>query len=260
MILDVVVNHTADVDPLPAAATYSTRRTATAAARTFNPAALRRRHDVPVPEARRTMPRVAVRLPAAERNAKKPAWLNDPPNYHNRGDIDFNSCSQTCFEQGDFFGLDDLFTEQPAVVNGLATVYAGLDRALQARRLPDRHRAPRRTRRSSASGCRRSCAAARAAGVPDFQLFGEVVRSTTRSSCPTFVRDRGLPNVLDFPFQDAAAGFAAGSASARGSCTRLDDDDYFRRRAAIAPTPPTFLGNHDMGRAAYQIRSRRGGG
>ena len=29
-----------------------------------------------------------------------------------------------CYEQGDVFGLDDLFTEKPAVVNGLAQIYS----------------------------------------------------------------------------------------------------------------------------------------
>ncbi len=62
--------------------------------------------------------------------------------------------------------------------------------------------------------------------------------------------------MLDFPFQDAAAGFAAGSTSARALGQRLDDDDYFRLPNGVLPTPATFLGNHDMGRAAYQIQSR----
>ena len=65
-----------------------------------------------------------VRGAAATGTLKKPAWLNDPLNYHDRGNIDFGSCSQQCFEQGDFFGLDDLFTEKPNVVNGLAQIYA----------------------------------------------------------------------------------------------------------------------------------------
>ncbi len=49
--------------------------------------------------------------------------MNDVTNYHDRGDIDFSSCSDVCYEQGDFFGLDDLFTEKPSVMNGLATVF-----------------------------------------------------------------------------------------------------------------------------------------
>ena len=59
-----------------------------------------------------------------DRQLKKPAWLNDPLNYHDRGNIDFGSCSAQCFEQGDFFGLDDLFTEKPNVMKGLAQIYA----------------------------------------------------------------------------------------------------------------------------------------
>ena len=61
---------------------------------------------------------------AGDRHLKKPDWLNDPLNYHDRGNIDFGSCSQACFEQGDFFGLDDLFTEKPNVLNGLAQIYS----------------------------------------------------------------------------------------------------------------------------------------
>jgi hypothetical protein len=74
----------------------------------------------------------------------------------------------------------------------------------------------------------------------------------------TFVRDRGLPVALDFPFQDAAAGFVAGQTNARALRDRLDDDDYYRTASGLAPTPPTFLGNHDMGRAAFQIEQHGG--
>src|SRR4029078_10014553 len=69
------------------------------------------------------MPRVPFVL-KADKYLKKPAWLNDPLNYHDRGDIDFGSCSQQCFEQGDFFGLDDLFTEKPSVRIGLGKIFA----------------------------------------------------------------------------------------------------------------------------------------
>jgi hypothetical protein len=65
-----------------------------------------------------------------------------------------------------------------------------------------------------------------------------------------------LPTVLDFPFQDAATGFAAGTSTAEAVTNRLADDDYFRTASGLAPTPPTFLGNHDMGRAAFQVQQR----
>ena len=74
----------------------------------------------------------------------------------------------------------------------------------------------------------RIMAAARAAGVPDFQLFGEVFISSAIDLVP-FVRDRELPNLLDFPLQEALAGFAGGDAGARG------DRDAARRRRLLPP-------------------------
>jgi glycosidase len=201
------------------------------------------------------MPRPPFVFPA-ERNAKKPAWLNDVRRYHNRGDVDFGSCSELCFEQGDFFGLDDLFTEQPAVARGLADVHAEWIRTYRV----DGFRLD--TARHVNPGffkvwVPRIRAAARAAGVRDFELFGEVFLSSAPDVAP-FVRDRGLPNVLDFPLQDAAVAWASGQAGARGLAARLEDDDYFLGANGLAHTPPTFLGNHDMGRGAGLIRSRSG--
>ncbi len=249
--LDVVVNHTADVVLLSGSG-YSDVPYRDCRGRKFNPARYATGKTFPCLKVS-NMPRPPFVL-AADRNAKKPAWLNDPLRYHNRGDIDFSGCSELCYEQGDFFGLDDLFTEQPAVVNGLAKVYGDWI----ARYKVDGFRVDTAKHVNGAFfrvWAPKILAAAKAAGVPDFQLFGEV----TLNSAPDlsdFVRNRGLPNVLDFPFQDAAAGFAAGSTSARALGQRLDEDDYFRRPDGVLPIPPTFLGNHDMGRAAYQIRSR----
>ena len=67
VILDVVVNHTADVIRLPS---YQ-----------YGP------------------PKTPF-VPPEERNVKSPAWLNDTSNYHNRGNIDFNSCPPACLRAG----------------------------------------------------------------------------------------------------------------------------------------------------------------
>jgi glycosidase len=177
--------------------------------------------------------------------------MNDPTNYHDRGDIDFSSCSQVCYEQGDFFGLDDLFTEKPVVWQGLAQVYGEWITKYKL----DGFRVDT-ARHVNAAFFRlwtpRILAAARSAGIADFPVFGEIF-STDDQYVSSFVRDRGLPNALDFPLQDAAAGFAAGTTNARAIRDRLNDDDYFRTPNGVAPTPPTFLGNHDMGRAANQL-------
>ena len=101
-------------------------------------------------------------------------------------------------------------------------------------------------------------AAAKAAGVQDFQIFGEVFIADAIAQS-AYVRDRGLPSVLDFPLQSAATGYASGTSSALAILHRLQDDDYYRLPDGADPAPPTFLGNHDMGRAAQQI-SQQGGG
>jgi glycosidase len=256
--LDVVVNHTADVILLAGGTSF------------------RGPDEVPFRDCRgkpfaageyaggssfpclspRYQPRQAFLTPQ-NRAAKRPAWLNQVVRYHNRGDIDFGSCSSLCFEQGDFFGLDDVFTEQPFVVNGLAQVYGEWIRRyrLDGFRVDTAKHVDRAFFRSWVPKIR---AAARAAGVRDFEIFGEVTL-TDASELATFARARSLPNVVDFPLQDALMRFAGGSAGARGISTRLGDDDYFRRPNGVAPTPATFLGNHDMGRAALKIKEQGGG-
>jgi glycosidase len=257
VILDVVINHTADVISLtggsagyvgPEQVPYRDCR-----GKVLRPLSFLRK---PFPcTSARFMPRVPVLL-GADRAAKKPDWLNDPTRYHDRGDIDFSSCNTTCLEQGDFFGLDDLFTERRDVVRGLAEVYADwieryridgiridtarhVNAAFFPRWLPSIR------------------AAARRSGVKDFTVFGEVFDSDTLALYP-FVRDRGLPTLLDFPLQDQLVGFASGERGSRGIASVLADDDYFRSANGVEYTPPTFLGNHDMGRVGLLLRQRSG--
>jgi len=254
--LDVVVNHTGDTISLsttgfvpPSQVPYRDCH-----GKKFNPARYVTR-KFPCQNAKH-MPNNPYVLPPL-RHVKSPAWLNDVTNYHDRGNIDFSSCSAECLEQGDFFGLDDLFTEKPVVMNGLAQIYGNWITKYHV----DGFRVDT-ARHVNAAFFRlwvpKILASARSAGITDFPIFGEVF-STDDLYVSQFVRDRGLPFALDFPFQDAAAGFASGSTNAGALRDRLDDDDYFRTPNGIEPTPPTFLGNHDMGRAAFQIEQKGGG-
>jgi len=257
VILDVVVNHTGDVISLtggsggyigPEQVPYRDCR-----GKPFVPGRFLDR-SFPCLSAR-FMPRVPV-LVGDDRTAKKPAWLNDPTRYHDRGDIDFSSCNTACLEQGDFFGLDDLFTERPDVVRGLADVYASwIERyRIDGIRIDT-------ARHVNAGFFRRWLprirAAARRAGIADFMVFGEVFNADTLELYP-FVRDRGLPALLDFPLQDQLVGYASGERGARGVASVLGDDDYFQRADGAAYLPPTFLGNHDMGRVGLLLRQRSG--
>ena len=156
-----------------------------------------------------------------------------------------------CQEYGDFSGLDDLFTEQPDVMTGLAQIYGDWIRRYRIdgfRVDTARHVNPEFFR----LWVPRVLAAAREAGVGDFEIFGEAfVRDAVALS--TYVRERGLPNVLDFPLQDPVVRFAAGVAGSRGIASRFADDDYYALPNGVVHTPPTFLGNHDVGRAALNI-------
>ena len=250
VILDALVNHTADVIDLAPRAYASPAELPyrDCSGSPFDPTAYVFTESFPC-LAPATMPRLPIVTPQ-ERDVKRPAWLNDVTNYHDRGNIS-GSCDQECQEHGDFFGLDDLFTEQPDVMNGLADVYADWIRRYQIdgfRIDTARHVNPEFFR----LWLPKIQAAAAAAGVRDFEIFGEAFIRDSVQLAP-FVRDRGLPNVLDFPLQEPATRFAAGAAGAAGIATRLADDDYFALPSGVAHTPPTFLGNHDIGRSALNI-------
>ena len=255
VILDVVVNHTGDVVELSGGSTYSAAPDRNCHGKVFNPAKFVGTNTFPCQSAR-SMPHIPLVLPSLA-HAKKPDWLNDPLNYHDRGDIDFSSCNEACYENGDFYGLDDLFTEKPVVEKGLAQIYAGWVTTYKL----DGFRVD--TARHVNAGffklwVPQILAAAKSAGVNDFQIFGEVpITDTVEQSA--YVRDRGLPSVLDFPFQSSVTGYASGGSSAVAVLHRMQDDDYYRLPDGSDPTPPTFLGNHDMGRAAYEIALAGGG-
>jgi glycosidase len=253
--LDVVVNHTADVVQLANGSTYSDIRYRNCQGRFFDPAKYVTSKHFPCLSAR-YMPNVPFVL-KGDRHKRSPAWLNDPLNYHDRGNIDFGSCSQTCFEQGDFYGLDDLFTEKPNVLNGLAQIYSSWITRFKV----DGFRVDT-AKHVNAAFFRlwvpKIRAAAKSIGVSDFPIFGEVTLNDS-VDLSDFVRTRGVPQLLDFPYQQVASAYAAGAAGAKGVAHRLEDDDYFHTANGIDPAFPTFLGNHDMGRAAQQILSQAPG-
>ncbi len=252
--LDVVTNHTADVVALTGGTSYSDLPYKDCRGRRFDPARYAGGTTFPCLSLR-SFPRMPILRPA-DKVAKKPAWLNDVRRYHNRGDIDWSSCDQRCSEQGDFFGLDDLFTEQPVVARGLADIYAGWIRRFKV----DGFRvdtARHVDRAFFKVWVPRIKAAARAAGVADFQIFGEAF-ITDSLELSAYMRYRALPNVIDFPLWDAAVRYVSGAAGARAVSFRFEDDDYFNLPNGIAFTPTTFLGNHDVGRPARLIQNQFG--
>ena len=74
-----------------------------------------------VPRGRPPRSRTCRPCRQVRRPAKNPAWLNDPLLYHNRGNTSFTGENSL---YGDFFGLDDLWTERREVVDGMVDVYS----------------------------------------------------------------------------------------------------------------------------------------
>lgn len=179
----------------------------------------------------------------ADAKVKVPAWLNDPTMYHNRGDSTFAGENS---EYGDFFGLDDLWTERPEVVRGLTKVYSDwvASTGVDGFRLDTVKHANLDFWPQFSQGVER--AAARA-GKKDFFMFGEVY-SADPEITSTYVRRGGLPATLDFAFQEAARGYTAGDGSAKALADVYARDDLYRARDTDARRLTTFLGNHDMGR------------
>ena len=256
VIQDIVVNHTGDVVQLPEPTTYVGGSYRDCHGKKFDPAKYVGTNHFPCLSAK-YMPQKPFFYSTADSKAKNPAWLNNPLNYHDRGDINFSSCSEQCNEQGDFVGLDDLFTEKPNVEQGLAKIYASWITRFHV----DGFRVdtvPYVNPGFFKLWVPQIMKAAKAAGEPNFQIFGEVYNSDPTQQM-TYVRDRGMPNVLDFPFQSAATRYVAGETTALAVSDRLQEDDYVRMPNGSDPEPPTFLGNHDMGRAAFQILSENPG-
>ncbi|MET3806137.1 glycosidase [Nakamurella sp. UYEF19] len=178
----------------------------------------------------------------ADKTVKVPAWLNDPTYYHNRGNAAFDGTEGDVY--GDFVGLDDLFTEQPAVRDGLIDIYKfWAEFGIDGFRIDTVKHVNIEFWQKFSPQIR---AAAASAGKPKFFMFGEVYDADP-AKMSRFTTEGGLQSTLDFGFQARATGFGQGRPT-----TELRDlytgDDYYTDADSNAHELPTFLGNHDMGR------------
>ncbi|MER5617755.1 pullulanase-type alpha-1,6-glucosidase [Streptomyces sp. NPDC002215] len=181
--------------------------------------------------------------PRSARNDKVPAWLNDPEMYHNRGDSTFAGESA---EYGDFSGLDDLWTERPEVVTGMAKIYEKWvrDFDIDGFRIDTVKHVDLDFWTQWATALDTYAAKH---GREDFFMFGEVYSADTAVTSPYVTRGR-LDATLDFPFQEAARQYASQGAPASKLAAVFGDDYRYTTDKANAYEQVTFLGNHDMGR------------
>jgi glycosidase len=185
---------------------------------------------------------------------KVPAWLNDVTAYHNRGNTTFVGENS---QYGDFFGLDDLFTEQPRVVDGMVDIYKTWIRDFRI----DGFRIDTMKHVNDEFWQKFAPAIldyAHSQGKREFFLFGEVF-DTSRSYTSHFTTHDRVQAVLDFPFQAAAQGFAASSAATDNLRDFFAADDWYTDADSNAYQLPTFLGNHDMGRIGMFVRNANPG-
>ncbi len=192
-----------------------------------------------------------VRIPPAERNIKVPAWLNDPIYYHNRGNSTFRGESST---MGDFSSLDDVFTENPRVVRGMIDIYgAWIDKyGVDGFRIDTaQHVNPEFWQQFVPAMLKR----ARARGIPNFHIFGEVSTSDM-DPAHTAVNTRldKLPSVLDFAFTRAVVDVVSGVAGTDELSKLFRADPLYEGGEQGALQLPTFIGNHDAGRFPMLMR------
>jgi glycosidase len=185
-----------------------------------------------------------------EKHVKKPDWLNDPIYYHNRGDSTFKGESSL---MGDFFGLDDLFTENPRVIRGFIDIYGRWidDYGIDGFRIDtEQHVNSQFWRQFVPAMLKR----ARARGIPHFHIFGEVFTSEMDPAhTAANTRADGLPAVMDYPFERAVID-VVGGAGTDELAKLFRADAIYEGGPKAALGLPTFVGNFDAGRLAYFTR------
>lgn len=251
--LDVVVNHTGDVISYKEGESYialEQRPYRTADGKKFDAVKLANTNQFPtldqlvIPT---SFPKQVVVNPDIRKN---PDWLNDPRNYHNRGNSGGSGESSL---YGDFYGLDDLFTESPAVLDGWVKVFekwikeVGVD----GFRVDTFRHVNQEFWRQFLPKMRDIAATS---GKSYFPMWGEIYDADP-GRISDWVKRSELEEVLDFPIQGAITGYILDE-EATQLATAFDNDDLYTTMNSSASNNGTFLGNHDMGRIGGFISNR----
>ena len=247
VILDIVVNHTANVIHYLQGGSYvglADQPYKTIAGSTFDAVKVAGSSAFPTLDqlsASTSFPKTPVIAPQLA-NIKSPPWLNDPLNYHNRGDV---GSSDESMQFGDFFGLDDLFTESPAVVKGWVDVFSNwiTDTGIDGFRIDSSRHINKEFWNVFLPAMRQ---AAFTQGKGSFPMWGEIYDANPHNTS-YWVKNASFNEVLDFPIQAAMVGYVNNfDTSILGAY--FNTDDLYTTATTNSNGLGTFLGNHDMGR------------
>ncbi|PZF83416.1 pullulanase-type alpha-1,6-glucosidase [Jiangella anatolica] len=252
VFFDIITNHTADVvDYEEGTYTYVPKSDVPyvdAAGNPFDDSEFAAGDTFPELDPATSFPYTPFFRTPEDATVKVPAWLNDPTLYHNRGNAAFDGSEGDLY--GDFVGLDDLFTEQPAVRDGMIDIYrywAGF--GVDGFRIDTVKHVNMEFWQKFAPEV---LDAAHESGADDFFMFGEVFDANP-AAMSRYTTEGGLQATIDFGFQARAQGFATGRPT-----TELRDlfagDDHYTDTDSNAYSLPTFLGNHDMGRIGMFVQ------
>jgi pullulanase-type alpha-1,6-glucosidase len=189
-------------------------------------------------------------IPEGEEDIKNPAWLNNPIYYHNRGNSTFAGESSL---YGDFFGLDDLFTEHPVVVQGMIDIFTQTVSTydIDGFRIDTVKHVNDEFWHDFIPAIMDH---AQAQGKEEFFMFGEVFDGSAEV-LSYYTAEVGLPSVLDFGFHGNSHGFAVHSNPTQNLQGFFVADDYFTTASSNAYQLGNFISNHDIGRIGRSIQN-----
>lgn len=250
IFFDIITNHTADIFTYQEG-TFSYRNKTDfpyrdAAGNEFDDRDFASGGTFPDLDAETSFPYTPVLSDPADANLRVPAWLNNPIYYHNRGNSSFTGENSL---YGDFFGLDDLFTEHPDVVQGMIDIYKDwiTNYDIDGFRVDTVKHVNLEFWQQFAPAILDH---AKAQGKEDFFIFGEVF-SGNEELLSHYTSRAEFPAVLDFKFQEQIRNYVSSGGASDILRDLFASDDWYTDADSNVYALPTFIGNHDRGRFGH---------
>ncbi len=201
-----------------------------------------------------SFPYVPTFADPADEDRKSPAFLNDRTLYHNRGNSTFTGENSL---YGDFYGLDDLFTEHPEVVSGMTAAHQAMitEFGIDGFRVDTVKHVNDEFWEAFVPAIR---AHAKDEGKDDFVVFGEVF-SGDPEYASRFSTELPFPATLDFRFDETVKATIASSGPTQSLAKLFSDDDWFTDDDSNGSSLVKFAGNHDRGRIGYELQQANPG-